>query len=96
MARFWSEGSARHSIQELKEILRNDFKAIATILGNKNFIFGDKVHEVDCSLFGHMASFTYLPYDHEAKMILREEFPTIKNHMDRMGKMFFSEFKFRE
>uniref|UniRef100_A0A914CDX5 Metaxin glutathione S-transferase domain-containing protein n=1 Tax=Acrobeloides nanus TaxID=290746 RepID=A0A914CDX5_9BILA len=94
--RFWIKGIARHSKQELNEILRHDFIAIETILGDKKFIFGDKVHEIDCTIFGHMASFTFLPYDHEAKRILREEFPTIKNHMDRMAKMFFSESQFRE
>uniref|UniRef100_A0A914DDY4 Metaxin glutathione S-transferase domain-containing protein n=1 Tax=Acrobeloides nanus TaxID=290746 RepID=A0A914DDY4_9BILA len=96
MDRFWIQGSARYSKEELLEILRRDFKAIASILGDKNFVFEDKPHEIDCTLFGHMASFTYLPFEHDAKTILLKEFPTITNHMERMGKMFFSEFKFRK
>uniref|UniRef100_A0A914C600 GST C-terminal domain-containing protein n=1 Tax=Acrobeloides nanus TaxID=290746 RepID=A0A914C600_9BILA len=86
-----AEGTAKHSQEECLSILRNDMKAMDQVLGNKDFLIGNKPTLADCTLFGHLASSYYLPYDMPLKQILDEEFPRIKNHMERMASLYFKD-----
>ena len=41
------------------QIGRDDLKAINDYIGNKKFLFGDQVCDVDASLFGMICQFVY-------------------------------------
>ncbi|KAB7499938.1 hypothetical protein Anas_07627, partial [Armadillidium nasatum] len=48
----WAQGLSRHSDDEVQGIIRKDLEAISIYLGQKPYLMGDTVTEVDCALFG--------------------------------------------
>uniref|UniRef100_A0A914EHI9 Metaxin glutathione S-transferase domain-containing protein n=1 Tax=Acrobeloides nanus TaxID=290746 RepID=A0A914EHI9_9BILA len=92
--RFTAEGTARHSTDEIISMMRNDLKAIQTYLGNKEFFFGDKPSMIDAAIFGHVAAVYFVSYSHIVKNIIIAEFPIVLKYVKRMGKKYYSDFKF--
>uniref|UniRef100_A0A914CBV0 Metaxin glutathione S-transferase domain-containing protein n=1 Tax=Acrobeloides nanus TaxID=290746 RepID=A0A914CBV0_9BILA len=91
---FRIEGTGNHTDEENLTILRSDLQAIETYLGDKDFFFGDKPSLVDIMVFAHVAAFYYLPWHHLAKDLVDSEFPKIVEHVHKIEKKLFSDFKF--
>jgi len=49
------------SLDEIAQFSFMDFDAISKYLGEKKFFFGDEITSIDCTLYGHMAQFLYIP-----------------------------------
>lgn len=49
------QGMGRHSKDEVYQMAHNDIKAISTLLGDKEFILGDKPSSYDCAVFALFA-----------------------------------------
>jgi len=54
-----------------------DIEAISNILGSKKYFFGDEMTSIDCTIFGHLAQFVYIPMDFPQKQFIREKCPVI-------------------
>jgi hypothetical protein len=50
----FAQGMGRHSREEVESMGIKDLEAISTFLGNKTFMFGDEVTELDCVVFGFL------------------------------------------
>ncbi|CAH1784744.1 unnamed protein product [Owenia fusiformis] len=55
----WGHGIGRHTPCEIKEISLKDLSALSNFLGEKNYLMGDKISEVDCAIFGMLAQILY-------------------------------------
>lgn len=53
--RFWEQGIARHTKEEVTDIMTKNLKAVSIILGNKQYFGGDVICEEDCGIFGVLA-----------------------------------------
>uniref|UniRef100_A0A914XHQ5 Uncharacterized protein n=1 Tax=Plectus sambesii TaxID=2011161 RepID=A0A914XHQ5_9BILA len=84
-----SQGFGRLTREEQLEQARLDLQAIADVMGKNKFILDDEPHTVDFTLFGHFATFYYLPFDIVLKRMVRNEFPTLLDHMERMKERFW-------
>ncbi|CAJ0598111.1 unnamed protein product [Cylicocyclus nassatus] len=84
------------STDDYKEILKKDYDALKTLLGEQKFLFGDSISTVDCTVFGHLATIFYIPTASYAKDLLKEEYPSLVAYLERVketvyGKDFASE-----
>lgn len=63
----WIQGIARHSEEQVTQIISDDLRALSRILGNKKFLLGDEPCEDDCAIFGELAQALWCmpgsPYD---------------------------------
>jgi hypothetical protein len=53
------QGYGRHSENEVVQIGKDDLKAINDYIGNKKFIMGDEICDLDASVFGMLTQFVY-------------------------------------
>uniref|UniRef100_F1LB76 Failed axon connections n=1 Tax=Ascaris suum TaxID=6253 RepID=F1LB76_ASCSU len=91
--RLMAEGMARHEREDIVAILRRDIQAVDDLLGDKKFLFGDKPTTPDFSVFGHLATSYYLPYNQPITDLLNNDFPRIKAYIERMKTDLFPEWK---
>jgi hypothetical protein len=56
---FFCLGYGRHSKEEVYRIGKDDLKAINDIIGNNKFLFGEKVCNVDATVFGMLVQYLY-------------------------------------
>lgn len=83
--RMYLQGIARHSDADMANFSFDDLKAISRILGTKNFILtDDKPTSIDCTLFGHLAQFLYVPLEFPQKEFIRKECPNLAQFVDRV------------
>jgi glutathione S-transferase len=89
----YSEGIGRHPREEVVEILRRDLQAIDDILGDKKFLLGIRPTIPDFTMFGHLASCYYLPFRQPVTDLIDDNFPRIREHLDRMRIHYWSDWK---
>uniref|UniRef100_A0A7E4V6T2 GST N-terminal domain-containing protein n=1 Tax=Panagrellus redivivus TaxID=6233 RepID=A0A7E4V6T2_PANRE len=88
-----TEGTATRERHEIIEILRRDLQAIDDILGDKKFLLGVRPTTPDFSLFGHLASTYYLPFRQPVTDLLDDDFPRVREHIERMRTHYWSDWK---
>ncbi|CAD6197788.1 unnamed protein product [Caenorhabditis auriculariae] len=81
------------SKEELKILLRKDIQAIDDVLGDKKFLFGDRITSTDCSVFGQLGATFYLPYRQEITDLLEDDFPRVRHYLDRIRSHYYPEWK---
>lgn len=87
-----SHGMDKHSEEEIRHIAEGDLKAISNILGNKNYLFGDKPTSFDCALFGYLANIIYgLNPQSWQNIMLREKFPNLISFTNHFKDEFWKE-----
>ena len=73
-------GIGRHTPDEQAELTSRDLKSINDILGDNDFILGkDKPTTIDCTTFGHLAQFLYIPMAFPQKKYMHENCPCTKD-----------------
>ncbi|CCD65046.1 GST_C_6 domain-containing protein [Caenorhabditis elegans] len=80
-------------VAEQKELLRRDIRAIDDILGDKKFLFGDRITSVDCSVFGQIGAVFYLPYRQQISDLLEDDFPRVRAYCDRIRQHYYPEWR---
>lgn len=55
----WLQGYGRHSEQEATKIGKDDLKSINDYIGNKKYLFGEQICDVDATIFGFMCQFLF-------------------------------------
>ena len=78
-------GIGRHSPEEQAELTHRDLKSVADILGDKEFMLTTDVPtSVDCTVFGHLAQFLYIPMEFPQKKYMLENCQKLVDYVDRM------------
>jgi glutathione S-transferase len=76
-------GLSRHSDEELWEFSNDDLSALSDYLGEKAFFFGDRPTQADCTIFGHLSQFLWIPIDFPQKKYLEEHCPNLVDLLNR-------------
>ncbi|KAL3098661.1 hypothetical protein niasHS_000448 [Heterodera schachtii] len=85
-----AQGYGRHSETEVEEIAKKDLIALSTLLGDKNFLFGEFPTTLDATLFGHLVQFTDTPLHSKAiKPMLEKNVPNLLAFVKRMKQRFW-------
>ena len=78
-------GIGRHSFQEIEEMSFRDLDAISNLLGDKKYFLGtSKPSTIDCTLFGHLAQFLYIPMAFPQKKYMHENCPNLVQLVERI------------
>ena len=82
-------GIGRHSEKELYSIAEKDLRAVSAILGQKEFLFGDKPCLADAALFALVSNFIWqMPQCPQGKLIL-SELKNLEEHSKAMKEAFY-------
>jgi glutathione S-transferase len=84
--RLYGQGVSRYSPAETKRIGEQDVLAVATLLAEKSYLFGDKPASVDAIVFGLLGNVYYAPLETEMKKTITEH-PNLTDYLDRMHKL---------
>lgn len=77
------QGIGRCSVDDIYQSGLDSLASIAFILGEKEFIFGDKVHSLDASCYGFLANIFYFNIDTPLKKYVAEN-GLLKNYIGRV------------
>ena len=79
------QGMGRHNKDEVYQMAHNDIKAISTLLGDKEFILGDKPSSYDCAVFALFAQCIWNGIDESlASNFIKENASNIIAYCERM------------
>jgi glutathione S-transferase len=84
-----AQGLYRHSPEQRRELARRGLAAGATLLGDKNFLFGDQPHGADATL-GAFALGALCPLFDSALREEAEKLPNLVAYAGRIRQTFFS------
>ncbi len=77
-------GLKGHSLEELWKFSYDDLTALSNLLGEKKYFLGrDHATCIDCTIFGHLAQFLFIPIDFPQKQFLYEKCPNLVNFVER-------------
>jgi len=79
----YDQGMGRHTAEEVMMFVRKALASLDGYLGNKNFLMGDDVTEVDCAVFGHLCQFVYIQDDQYLKGVVHKQFPRLLAYTER-------------
>lgn len=86
----WMQGISRHSDQEIVESALRDWRAILTIMGDRQFFFGDQPTNIDAVVFGALATSVLTPIESPIRDFLWSR-PACVAYAERMRARFFPE-----
>uniref|UniRef100_A0A1I8AWS5 Thioredoxin-like_fold domain-containing protein n=1 Tax=Steinernema glaseri TaxID=37863 RepID=A0A1I8AWS5_9BILA len=89
--RLKSHGMGKFPPSVVYDQLRRDLRAVDGILGDKDFICGDKPSLADFTFFGHIGSCYFLPYNQPVTDMLNHEFPRLLALLKRIRTEFWSD-----
>ncbi|KAE9549538.1 hypothetical protein FO519_007256 [Halicephalobus sp. NKZ332] len=78
------DGVGRMKRDDVITVLRRDLQSLDDILGDKKFLLGVLPTTPDFSMFGQLASTYYLPFRQPVTDLLDDEFPRLRQHIERM------------
>ncbi|CAI4230281.1 unnamed protein product [Auanema sp. JU1783] len=81
------------SRDDRRESLKQDIAALDAILGDKKFLFGDRMTIADCSTFAHVGIASSLPYRQHITDLLEDDFPRLRNYIQRIRTHYFQDWK---
>ena len=79
----------RHSDDEQWSFSFQDLQALSDYLGEKEYFFGDDATTIDCTIFGHLAQFLYIPIDFPQKEYMNEHSPNLVRYVDRFKEQYW-------
>lgn len=85
-------GLGRHTREEIYSIAKTDVKALALLLGDRQFFFGDKPHNIDIFVWSVLAECYYMPWDNMIKDYIKE-FKNLESFVDRMRQRFWPDWE---
>jgi len=88
-----TQGTGRHTAEDIYTMARADWDAIATLLGDGPYFFGEKASSIDAVLYGFEEAALAHPGALAPKLHL-ERTPSLLAHRDRM-RVFFPPDRFR-
>ena len=79
----WIKGIGRHDREQVAKMAAADIDAVATMLGDQPFLFGDEPTLADCTVYGFLALILWSPIDSAPKAHL-ETLPRMVAYCERM------------
>ncbi|KAL8561538.1 hypothetical protein ACOMHN_057231 [Nucella lapillus] len=80
----WHQGLGRHSQEELARLTEDDLQSLSSVLGDKDYFFGDTPTEVDCSLFGQLSQWVWHAHRSPGEHLVQEKFPNLQRFCERI------------
>lgn len=81
----YAQGLGRNSPEEVDELAKKDLTALSTLLGEKNYLYGDRPTTIDATLFGTLVSLYDPPLNSKAiKPYLEQSTPNLVEYMKRI------------
>ncbi len=77
-------GLGRHEMDEISEFTYQDLTALSKWLGDKPFFHGEAPGTVDCTIFGHLVQFAYMPLEMPQKLFIQKEATNLLAFVNRM------------
>ncbi len=77
-------GLARHTDEEVAEFSCQDIQALSDLLGDKDYFFGNQPKSLDCTVFGHLAQFIYIPMAFPQQIYIKKHCYNLIQFVDRM------------
>ena len=62
-SQLFARGIGRHDPAEIAKQGRADLDAVAAVLGDRRWLFGDRPTVADCAVFGQLAPLVFAPFD---------------------------------
>ena len=87
----WSQGLGRHSAAEADRLGVRDIEALAGLIGDKAFLFGDTPHSADATVFAFLAAIMS-PIAETAMRDAALATPTLVAYRARMMRRFFPDY----
>lgn len=84
-----AQGMGRHSESDLYSLGKTDVDALATFLGDKTFMMGDKVCELDAVAYSFMANCIVPPLESPLKLAVMSH-ANLVSYCDRMKAAYFN------
>jgi len=84
-------GMGRHAKEEVYKIAEEDLKALSTLLGEKEFLLGDKISTADCTLFGVCANILYSGMESPMKTYILENATNVKDLCDKIRASYWAD-----
>jgi hypothetical protein len=84
----FSQGMGRHSRAEIIQLMESDLESLSTLLGQKEFLFGDKPSTIDAIMYGFLVNVLWTPREGDLKTITAKR-SNLVSHCDRMHKLCF-------
>lgn len=81
-------GFGRHSTEEMKTLVAEDLKALATLLGDRSFFLSDQPTYLDATIFGFVANLYGTPFDVWTKDLVSDH-PNLMDYFGRGMKRWF-------
>uniref|UniRef100_A0A914XCK9 Glutathione S-transferase n=1 Tax=Plectus sambesii TaxID=2011161 RepID=A0A914XCK9_9BILA len=85
-------GLGRHTREEIYSIAKTDVKALSQLLGDKQFFFGDKPHNIDIIVWSVLAESYYMPWDNMIKGYIKDS-KNLDGFMGRMKQHFWPDWE---
>lgn len=83
--RGYMNGFARHSFEDMADMTFHDLDTISELLAeNKYFLGTDRPTTIDCTIFGHLVQFLYIPLPVPQKAYLHEKCQNVVELVDRV------------
>ncbi|CAL8096531.1 unnamed protein product [Orchesella dallaii] len=89
----WFQGIARHSEDDIVQIISDDLRALSKVLGNKKFILGDEPCEDDCAIFGELAQALWCMPGSPYEELLNGELQNLKEYCLRMKTIYWPDWE---
>lgn len=75
----------RNSPDEVDELAKKDLTALSTLLGDKNYLYGDRPTTIDASLFGTLVSLYDPPLSSKViKPYMEQSTPNLVSYIKRI------------
>jgi glutathione S-transferase len=84
-----AQGLGRHKPEEILAMGKEDISALAAVLGDKPFLFGDNPTSFDATVYGMVASITAFPVDSPLRRFTREQ-KNLTGYVDRFQQRFYA------
>jgi len=86
----FKQGTSRHSEQEILEICRKSFQALSDLIGEKDYIFGDKPSSLDATTYAFLAEFILSDLDNQFNRVAKE-YSVLVSYCERIKDKYFSD-----
>ena len=84
----YKQGMGRHSAAEIEHIFNRSLASLSTLLGDKRYIMGERVCELDATVFGMLAQFILADVDSRFNTIARG-YPNLQRYCDNFAQRYY-------
>lgn len=89
MGKSKSRGLTRHTNEELWQFSFDDLHALSALLGVQPYFFGKVPTLLDCTVFGHLCQFLYIPIDFPQTHFMKTECPNLVDFVERFRESYW-------